>query len=336
MPAVPLTAPDPTDTVRRVALTTRVRDTDAIPKADGAGEVRDLNGRSVQLMHNGLMIDEACYGGPFMTEIIAALKGHHEPQEEIVFHRMLERLANERSEDRAPSMVELGAFWAYYSMWFQRSLPGGTTLMIEPDPNNIEVGRRNFELNGLDGTFLQAAVGGDHGGEMWLPCESDGRVRKVPTVTLEGLMAEHDLPMIDLVLCDTQGAEASVLETARPALAQGKVRFLVLSTHHQVFSGDPLTHQRCLAILNELGASIVAEHSVAESCSGDGLIAASMNPRDRDFTVSVSHVRARESLFGEPEFEVASARTLRGAARSFGGNFVASAQQFVRRERGRR
>ena len=56
------------------------------------------------------------------------------------------------------------------------------------------------------------------------------------------------------------------------ALAQRRIRILILSTHHHAVSGDPLTHQRCLRILLDAGAaSLVAEHSVSESCSGDGL-----------------------------------------------------------------
>lgn len=301
------TPPDPTDLDRRVAIAAAVRDTDIIDKVPDAGSIRDLDGRRVQIMHNGLLIDEGCYAGPFMTEIIRALHGHHEPQEELVFHRVLERLVASRGE-RAPVMVELGAYWAYYSMWFQRALPGARTIMVEPDPRNLEVGRRNFALNEMEGTFLQAAVGGEHGGRMRLRCESDNQVRTLPTVTLEGLMADEGLDRIDLVLCDTQGAELAVLESARAALQAGRVRFLVVSTHHHMFTGDPLTHQRCLAFLQGVGAHVIAEHSVVESCSGDGLIAASMDPEDRDFTVPVTHVRGRDSLFGELEFELAAER----------------------------
>jgi FkbM family methyltransferase len=332
---VPLAAPDPTDATRRIALTTAVRDADGIPKVPDAGVVKTVGDRRVQVMHNGLLIDEGCYGGDYMTEIISRLRGHHEPQEERVFHEVLQRLAA-TADGRPPAMVELGAYWSYYSMWFQRALPGATTIMVEPDPRNLEVGRRNFALNELDGPFVHAAVGSVHGGRIWLSCESDGRVRQVPTVTLDGLMADHDLPRLDLVLCDTQGAERLVLAAARDALAAGRIRFLVLSTHHQVISGDPLTHQRCLASLRELGAHVVAEHSVSESCSGDGLIAVSMDPADRDLTVDVSHVRARDSVFGEPEFEVDRARGWRGPTRLYGGKVTVRAQNLLRRERRRR
>jgi FkbM family methyltransferase len=330
---VPLTPPDPTDEARRVALTTAVRDTDVIAKVEDAGEVRDLgDGRRVQVMHNGLLVDEACYGGAFMTEIIRSLRGHHEPQEELVFHRLLERLA--RDGDPDPAMAELGAYWSYYSMWFTKALPGARAIMVEPDPANLEVGRRNFEINGLEGEFVPAAVGPNPGSTMWIAAESDGRARRVPVVSLDTLMSERGLDRLDLVLCDTQGAELHVLRSVEAALRAGRIRFLVVSTHHRVFSGDPLTHQRCLAYLQDVGATIVAEHSISESCSGDGLIAASMDPRDRDLTVPVSHVRSKDSLFGEPEFEVARATGVMGSLRHYGGPWVKRAQLRMRRERG--
>ena len=110
---MPLTKPDPDDLNRRVEITVAVRDTDAIPKVPDAGEVRDQDGQRIQVMHNGVLIEEGCYYGAFMTEIIRRLRGHHEPQEELVFHRIIERLAAEAGEK---AMVELGAFWSYYSM----------------------------------------------------------------------------------------------------------------------------------------------------------------------------------------------------------------------------
>ncbi|QEC46258.1 FkbM family methyltransferase [Baekduia soli] len=319
------------DLARRVALTVAVRDTDAIPKVPGAGEVRDLDGRRVQVMHNGVLIEEGCYHGAMTTEIIRALRGHHEPQEEAVFHALLERLAEEGAP--RPVMVELGAFWSYYSMWFNRRLPGAVNVMVEPDPVNIEVGRRNFALNDMTGSFVHGAVGFDHGGEVWLPCESDWRVRRTPTVSLAGLMADERLERIDLVLCDAQGAEVGVLESSLDVLRAGRVRFLVVSTHHHTITGDPLTHQRCLELLRGAGAHVIAEHSVAESCSGDGLIAASVDPRDAGWEVPVSHVRARDSVFGELEHDLARAQRWDGPARRTAAGLVERVRWLTRRER---
>jgi hypothetical protein len=52
---------------------------------------------------------------------------------------------------------------------------------------------------------------------------------------------------------------------------------------------------------------VIAEHTARESCSGDGLIVASIDPRDADLEIAVSHVRARDSLFGDADDELAAA-----------------------------
>ena len=296
------TSPD--DLRRRVEITTAVRDTDRLPKVDDAGAVRDHDGVLVQVMHNGVLIEEGCYFGAFMTEIITRLRGHHEPQEEVVFNELVQRLA---ADTGAPTMVELGSHWSYYSLWLAHVMPASTNVMVEPDPAHLAVGKRNFALNDRSGRFVHAAIGSEHGGTVWLACESDAVVRKTPVVTLDGLMRDERLDRIDLLLCDIQGAEFELLRGAGRLLAEGRLRFLLISTHHHAISGDPLIHQRCLALLEAAGAHIIAEHTISESCSGDGLIAASMDPRDDGFSVEVSRVRARESLFGELEYDLATA-----------------------------
>src|SRR5688572_2004784 len=137
----------------RIALTVACRDSDAIPKVADAGAVRD----GVQLMRNGVRVVEGGYYGEWMTEVIRRLRGHHEPQEEVAFHAVLERLAT--TAGPSPAILELGAFWAYYSLWFLHRIPGGRAFLVEPDPAYLEIGRRNIELNDFEATFHQAAVG---------------------------------------------------------------------------------------------------------------------------------------------------------------------------------
>ena len=263
--------------------------------------------RRVQVMHNGMLIDEGCYHGAWMTEIIRNLRGHHEPQEELAFHAVVERL---KADTPAPVMVELGSFWAYYSLWAKTANPETRCVCVEPDPSNLEVGRRNFELNDVPATFVHAAVGTPHGATAKIRTESDNALRPTPLVSLEGLMRDQGLERIDLLLSDIQGAETELLTGARELLRSGRVRFLVVSTHHHLITGDPLTHQRCVELLREAGAHVITEHSVLESCSGDGLIVASMDPRDTDMTVETTIVRSRNSLFGEPEYDLAQALKL--------------------------
>lgn len=280
--------------LKRIALTIACRDTDPIPKVAAAGEVQD----GVQVMHNGVRVLAGGYYGDWMTEVISRLRGHHEPQEEVAFHAVLERLADTCGP--APTMLELGSFWAYYSLWFLQRIPGGRSYCVEPDPAYLEVGRRNFDLNGFEGTFAQAAVGRERTPPVPFECESDGQTRPVPIEGLASLLDRLRIQHLDLLFADVQGAEWPLLDGARDVLADGRVRFVVASTHHHLISGDPLTHQRCLDLLRQLGAHIVVEHTVAESFSGDGLIVASFDDRDRDLTVVTARCRVGDSWFGDP------------------------------------
>ena len=292
------------DDARRVRLTISCRDADDLPKVEGAGEVFDHEGQPVQMMHNGVLVEEGCYYGPWMTEIIRSLRGHHEPQEELVFHRVIERLADlydAAGHGRARQLLGLLQPVVLSSPPRRAGDRDGTRSRRT---SRREAG--NFALNGLSeaATFVHGALGAEPGDPLEFTAESTGAPVSVVQHDLRSLMELAGLDRVDLLLADVQGAEEVLLARAGGDLAAGRVRFLIVSTHHHSISGDPLTHQRALSRLTEAGAHVIAEHSVPESFSGDGLIAVSFDERDRDLLVAVSHARARDSLFGELEVDL--------------------------------
>jgi FkbM family methyltransferase len=287
---------------RRIEMTCRCRDCDDIPKGPGAGEVfTDAAGRW-QRMHNGVKIAENCYCGAWMTEVIRRLRGHHEPQEERAFHEVV------RHASPGSMMVELGAYWSYYSLWFRAAVSGARSLLVEPDPNHLGVGRQNFAANGVEGEFVQAAIGREPRPPEAFACESDGILRPVATVSVDALLRDRGIDRVELLLADIQGAEVEMLSGAEQSFAEGKIRFLFVSTHHHVISGDPLTHQKCLAFLRERGGHVLAEHPISESFSGDGLIVVSFAAEDRSLpTICLSRNEPGRSLFRETEYDLAEA-----------------------------
>jgi FkbM family methyltransferase len=276
----------------RIALAAGCRDCDGIPKVAGAGEVVEREPWPVQRMHNGVLIARDSYVGPWMTQLIQELRGHHEPQEERVFHEVLGSLQG------ASTMVELGAWWGFYSLWFRQRFPEARSVLVEPDPHLLEIGRYHFALNGREGEFIQAAVDRTSGGDAPFLCVSDGVERPVARVSVDSLVESLGIGKIDLLLADIQGAELAMLEGMERTLAGGKMGYLFLSTHDWEISGDHLTHERCLAWIEERRGHVVAEHTVEESFSGDGLIVAAFGPER--LTVPISRNRARHSLFGLP------------------------------------
>jgi hypothetical protein len=104
-------------------------------------------------MHNGLRVLANGYYGDWMARLIELCKGYHEPQEELVFHKVMKRLPSNAT------MIELGGYWAFYSLWFCSLGKGRRCIVIEPDPVHLATGRLNAELNRLDVTFIQGFAG---------------------------------------------------------------------------------------------------------------------------------------------------------------------------------
>jgi len=205
-------------------------------------------------------------------------------------------------------LLELGGFWSFYSLWFLHGFAERRAIVVEPDPAKLAVGRRDFALNRREGLMLQAAIGEESAAAVEHCCESDGVVRNLPRLSVDDLLDRYDVRSLEVLHCDIQGAELGMLRGARGAIVAGRVRFLFLSTHHHAISGDPLTHQRCLHFVRSHGGRVLAEHTVPESYSGDGLIAASFAPADAALPeITVSRNRAAASFFREIEYDFAEA-----------------------------
>jgi FkbM family methyltransferase len=278
----------------RIAMTLGCRDTDAIPKVADAGRVVADSGHAVQVMHNGTRVVAGAYHGDWMGEIISRLRGHHEPQEECIFHRLVD------CARPGTLMVELASFWAYYALWYLRDVPGSHAICVEPDPMHMAVGRRNAALNGVTErvSFVEAWVGQEARAAHVQVCESSRQPRTLPCLDMDALMDEAAGRPIELLHMDAQGAELGFLLSMRNAVAADKVRFAMISTHHATISGSASTHADCLAAVRDLGGVVLIEFGVSQSFSGDGLIAASFCKDDRSLQMpSVSRNQQERSLF---------------------------------------
>jgi FkbM family methyltransferase len=289
------------DNAERAEMTISCRDCELIPKVRDAGKVIALEGKPVQIMHNGVRVVAGGYYGDWMTGIIERLQGHHEPQEEVVFHEILKHVAPDAT------MLELGGFWSYYSLWF-KSEHGSRrhAYVVEPDPNHIAVGRANAALNDSEITFVQCCVGAQPIRSVSFTTESAGKIR-IPQISIPSFLQEHLIPKLDVLHCDTQGAETAIIGSCEELLRSHAIRFGIFSTHSHHISGDPLTHQRCLAMLKDFGGTILAEHDVHESFSGDGLIAAYFGSEPLKWSEPpISRNRYSNSLFRNPLYDLAA------------------------------
>lgn len=222
------------DNAMRVEMTVGCRDCDLIPKVHDAGKVVSLGGKSVQIMHNGVRVVAGGYYGDWMTNIIERLQGHHEPQEEVIFQEILKHVSPHAT------MLELGGFWSYYSLWF-KSQHGDLrqSYVVEPDPNHIAIGRANAALNHRDITFVQACVGGEPIKTLTFKTESAGDIQ-IPQISVPGFLRDHQISRLQILHCDTQGMETEIVRSCEPLFHNRTIQFNLLnsSSSHQRRSTD--------------------------------------------------------------------------------------------------
>ena len=205
-------------------------------------------------------------------------------------------------------MIEIGGFWAYYSLWFLKDAPERRAIVIEPDPAHLDIGRQNAALNHCMIEFVQGFVGGEGPEISPFATEVSGTI-ELPRIDVTTLLAKRNIAYLDILHCDAQGAEFDVLLSCAELLAARRIGFIVVSTH--IFPGlaDPLLHQRCLWLVKELGGEVLAEHDVHESFSADGLIVAYFGAGKIDWKPpAISYNRYSSSFFRNPLYDLSLMR----------------------------
>lgn len=233
---------------QRIADALACPDNDHIPRCADAGKIKG----SRIVMHNGLVVRALGYYGPGILNLLVRNRGVHEPQEERAFGEVLPFVPS------GAVMVELGAYWGFYSLWFASRVAGARCFLFEPDPRNLEVGRQNFKLNGLNASFSRAAVGN----------RFSTQLRTARVVTLDKLFRDKGLSHVHLLHADIQGAELDMLLEGGPVFDRGCVDYIFLSTH------APQLHQACREYLEDRNYLILCSADRPESYSVDGVLVA--------------------------------------------------------------
>ncbi len=229
----------------------RATDNEHIPRVPDAGTLSD----GTIVMHNGLRVGALGYYGEGILNMLVENRGVHEPQEERAFGEVLRHVAP------GGVILELGAYWGFYSMWFLKEVADGRAYLVEPDAKHLRSGMQNFEINGMTGHFQSAYVGMRRG------TAKDG----TPMTTLDDLAAELGIDRLAILHSDIQGAEADMLEGGRKTLESGKVDYVFISTH----SND--LHRRCLDKLRDYGFGILVSCDLDSTSHVDGVIVAKRN-----------------------------------------------------------
>tara|TARA_B110001450_G_scaffold250563_1_gene269421 strand:+ start:188 stop:1018 length:831 start_codon:yes stop_codon:yes gene_type:complete len=163
-------------------------------------------------LHNGNKVPvtgENSYYGDF-SKVLLINRGVHEPLEEFCFQETLKKITYKK-----PTMIELGSYWAHYSMWFLKKFPNAECFMVEPDKKALNAGYSNFKNNNfLNGQFIHSKV------------SNDG-------FKIDLFANKKKLKKVSILHSDIQGWELEMLDGAKNFLTQQIADYIFLSTHSQ-------------------------------------------------------------------------------------------------------
>jgi hypothetical protein len=222
-----------------------------IRRVPNAGQIMDGD----IIMHNGLRVAYGTYGTYDAAHTMRVLEknaGVHEPQEEKIFQQVLPLMPS------GAIMVELGAFWGFYSLWFASQVENAGCFLVEPVWSNLNAGRLNFALNKLNATFINGFVGARHRRQPFQP----------PIVSVDWLAETYGLKKIHVLHSDIQGYERQMLDGAKQTVDEGRVDWIFISTHSNAL------HNECREWLDARDWKIIADANLDESYSVDGLLVA--------------------------------------------------------------
>jgi Methyltransferase FkbM domain len=231
----------------RIKRVKQSADNSRIQTVDQAGQLFPHH----QLMHNGLQIALGSYYDYGNTRLLEENHGIHEPQEEFVFQEVIKEMPENAC------MMELGSYWAFYSMWFASRVKGSRCFMIEPDPHKMSFGKINFGLNHLTGTF-----------DMGFIDEVDNLHSRVPSYSVDYLIKKHNIGFLNILHSDIQGYEYKMLLGAENALRSGMIDYIFISTHSNEL------HAQCQEHLLAKRYEILCSYNLNESYSWDGVLVA--------------------------------------------------------------
>jgi len=200
------------------------------------------------IMHNGVIINPFSYYGVANFNLLLKNKSVHEPQEEYAFQEIIKEIPT------SGTMIELGSYWAFYSMWFNKQVAQAKNYMI--DPLFVDWGKENFKINGMKGDFTRAFVSN----------KSGDRLEGVPTVCVDDFMRDKGINFVDLLHSDIQGFEYDMLLGSEKLLDEKNVGYIFISTHSNEI------HEKCSNYLKEKGFTRVCGHNLDESFAWDGLL----------------------------------------------------------------
>ena len=181
-------------------------------------------------------------------------------------------------------VVDVGANFGAFSVFAGRRT-AGRVIAVEPHPTNVEALRHNLSSNGCDHVEVAALALSDREGFIALypgrsgtthqlfadgPDRRDAPPVQVPTTTLGRFLETRDVPRVDLLKMDCEGAEGLIFSAAEDGL--DRVRRIAMEYHD---ASSPKDHGELAELLEKRGFRVRVDSAGGRS---NGMMFASRAP----------------------------------------------------------
>jgi hypothetical protein len=207
-----------------------------------------------QYLHNNIKVHLGGYYGMSIDRLLFENNGIHEPQEEYVFQEVLKLIPDKGT------MIELGSFWGFYSLWFNKKIKASRNYLIEPNIHSFYSGINNFKLNNQKGYFYNYFIS-----------DISSKSTSPSTVNIDDFVQENNIDFINILHSDIQGYELKMLHGAIKTIQNNLIDFIFISTHSNSL------HKDCIDFLLTNEYKILVSVNIDESYSWDGIIVARNN-----------------------------------------------------------
>jgi len=170
-----------------------------------------------------------------------------------------------------PVIIDIGANIGIASLYLLNEYPGAKCVLVEPDPENIELLKKNLEeeIRTAKVEVVQSAIM-DYDGTIGFRTEQlkfNSHVEdseeglQVESMTISSLLSKFSIDQVDLMKIDVEGAEKFIFNSNYEWLL--RVRNLFIEIHDDISSG------KIIDLLRSLGFEITLK---MENNAGEKLI----------------------------------------------------------------
>lgn len=219
------------------------------------------------------------HGSDRVHNIYRLTRGAPEPEEILLFLKIIKRLKNNST------MIEIGAGQGFYSILASKYLTNGKLILVEANPNFINILKKNINLNNFQSRsiIIQCAITNNTGRMIKFKESSYASAigisgeYKVQAQTIDSLYQNNKLKTVDVLHMDIQGEEFNALSGMKRTLSQKKVNFIIIGTH------SINLHQECENYLRKNDYSILYSKDQTKCSSYDGILIASSKVHKKSF-----------------------------------------------------